>query len=62
MTRRKRYVQVGVGGRAWGYTAALVKTMKSTCELVDMIKIWQGRTVRRGGRPLGQLAELSSCV
>ena len=43
MTRRKRYVQVGVGGRAWCYTVALVKTMKSTCELVGICDTNRGR-------------------
>ena len=43
MTRRKRYVQVGVGGRAWGYTVALVKAMKSTCELVGICDTNRGR-------------------
>ena len=43
MTRRKRYVQVGVGGRAWSYTVALVKTMQSTCELVGICDTNRGR-------------------
>ncbi|MDD5678149.1 MAG: Gfo/Idh/MocA family oxidoreductase [Kiritimatiellae bacterium] len=43
MTRRKRYVQVGVGSRAWNYTVALVKTMKSTCELVGICDTNRGR-------------------
>ncbi|MFA5043071.1 MAG: Gfo/Idh/MocA family oxidoreductase [Kiritimatiellia bacterium] len=43
MTRRKRYVQVGVGSRAWGYTVALVQTMKSTCELAGICDTNRGR-------------------
>ena len=36
-------MQVGVGGRSWGYTVALVKTMKSTCELVGICDTNLGR-------------------
>jgi len=43
MTRRKRYVQVGGGGGGWCYTLALVKTMKSTCELVGICDTNRGR-------------------
>ncbi len=41
--RRKRYVQVGVGGRSWIYTNTLVKAMKSTCELVGICDTNRGR-------------------
>jgi len=43
MQRRKRYVQVGVGSRAWCYTAALVKTLRAECELAGICDNNQGR-------------------
>ena len=43
MAKRKRYVQVGVGGRSWTYTTALVKRMKGTCELMGICDSNRGR-------------------
>lgn len=43
MAAKKRYVQVGVGGRAWSYTKAMVETWKKTCELTAICDINRGR-------------------
>ena len=43
MPRRKKYVQVGVGGRSWCYTEAIVKKMRAECELVGICDINRGR-------------------
>lgn len=36
MKKRRRIVQVGVGGRSFSYTTALFKTMRRECELVGI--------------------------
>ena len=41
--KRKRYVQVGIGGRSAMYTEALVRTMKASCELVGLCDNNRGR-------------------
>ncbi len=43
MRKRKRYVQVGTGGRGWIYTAALAKTLRAECELVGLCDNNRGR-------------------
>lgn len=59
MSRRKRYAQVGIGGRSMVYTQAIVKTMKADCELVGLCDNNRGRLELRnrkivkslGGKP-----------
>jgi len=55
MIRRKRYVQVGVGARAWSYTVALVKSMQATCELVGICDTNRGRMERCNRRIVDDL-------
>jgi predicted dehydrogenase len=43
MKSRKKYVQVGVGGRSWSYTEAIVKKMRAECELVGICDSNRGR-------------------
>lgn len=42
-SKRKRYLQVGVGGRAWCYTAAIAKEWKENSHLVAICDTNQGR-------------------
>ena len=56
MTKRKRYVQVGVGGRSWVYTVALVKDMKDTCELVGICDTNRGRMELRNEKIVKELS------
>ncbi len=56
MAKRKRYVQVGVGGRSWAYTVALVKDMKETCELVGICDTNRGRMELRNEKIVRELA------
>ncbi|MDD5482987.1 MAG: Gfo/Idh/MocA family oxidoreductase [Kiritimatiellae bacterium] len=55
MRRRKKYVQVGVGGRSWPYTAALGKTMRAECELVGLCDNNRGRLDLRNRRIVAEL-------
>ena len=43
MPKRKKYVQVGVGGRSWFYTEAIVRHMRAECELVGICDSNRGR-------------------
>ncbi|MBU4201101.1 MAG: Gfo/Idh/MocA family oxidoreductase [Verrucomicrobia bacterium] len=52
--KRKRYVQVGLGGRSFMYTEAFVGTMKASCELVGLCDNNRGRMELRNQ----QIAEL----
>lgn len=56
MSKRKRYVQVGVGSRSWSYTTALVKEMKKTCELVGICDTNPGRMELRNQRIVEELS------
>lgn len=56
MSKRKRYVQVGVGGRSWLYTAAIVKDMKATCELVGICDTNPGRMELRNKKIVEELS------
>jgi len=56
MSKRKRYVQVGVGGRSWVYTTALVKDMKATCELVGICDTNRGRMELRNDKIVNELS------
>ena len=40
---RKRYAQVGIGGRSAMFTKAITETYKETCELVGLCDTNQGR-------------------
>ena len=55
MQKRKKYVQVGVGGRSWGYTVALVKTLRAECELVGLCDNNRGRLDLRNREIVGTL-------
>ncbi|MDO9541112.1 MAG: Gfo/Idh/MocA family oxidoreductase [Kiritimatiellia bacterium] len=55
MQKRKRYVQVGVGGRSWCYTVALVKDLRAECELVGLCDNNQGRLDLRNREIVGKL-------
>jgi len=56
MSKRKRYVQVGVGGRSWAYTAAIVRDMKATCELVGICDTNRGRMELRNRKIIKELS------
>ncbi len=43
MSSRKRYVQVGHGGRSYMYTKAVVEDFKDHCEMVGLCDINEGR-------------------
>lgn len=53
--RRKRYVQVGVGGRGWYYTKALVKDLRAECELAGICDNNRGRLELCNRRITGEL-------
>ncbi|MBI2438471.1 MAG: Gfo/Idh/MocA family oxidoreductase [Lentisphaerae bacterium] len=55
MTRRNRYVQVGLGDRSWSYTQAIVKTMKADCELVGLCDNNRGRLELRNRKIVAEL-------
>lgn len=44
---KRRFVQVGVGGRSWMYSKAIVETYADQCELVGICDINPGRTALR---------------
>jgi len=46
MTRRKRYVQVGVGGRSEMYTQAILQMFPKEAELVGLCDNNRGRPAR----------------
>lgn len=52
---RKRYVQVGIGGRSICYTWALVKTMRDECELVGLCDNNRGRLDLRNRKIVSQM-------
>ncbi|MBN1401686.1 MAG: Gfo/Idh/MocA family oxidoreductase [Anaerolineae bacterium] len=43
MTKRTRYAQVGLGGRSWMYSTAIVETYAAHCELVGLCDTNLGR-------------------
>jgi predicted dehydrogenase len=55
MKRKKRYVQVGVGGRSYMYTKAIVSTFKDRCELVGLCDNNPGRLELRNRRIADEL-------
>ena len=55
MSKRKRYVVVGAGGR-WIYTKAIVKDMKATCELVGICDNNHGRMEVRNQKIINELS------
>lgn len=46
MSQKKRYVQVGLGGRSYGYSQSIVETYPEQCELVALCDSNEGRLNR----------------
>jgi predicted dehydrogenase len=55
MKRKKRYVQVGTGGRGWCYTKTLAKDLNKECELVGLCDNNRGRLELCNRRIAGDL-------